>query len=468
MANEPQLPAPRPHGRATRVFLAATASLAILVGVVAGAGYASYLAAQRRLSDIREVPLPGDTSNTPQDFGPCAQEACNYLILGSDSRSGLSPQQQQQTGTNANIGGEARADTIILVHTEPHQDKAVILSFPRDLWVNITGRGYGKINSAFEGGLKGGGPQRMARTIEHLSGLDVSHVLYVDLNRFQEIVDTLGGVRMCVPYAMHDDMSGLDIRAGCQTFDGWKALAFVRSRHQACDTIPDFARITRQQQFLRAVMNRLLSPSELAKAPTLIRSVAAHLVRDRSLSLGDIIYLVRQLNGINTGEADFRVVPGTPKTIFTAQYPPPTGISIVQMSPRAEQIFKAIREGKPLGNLGKELQQTPISPATVEVAVFDQVSGGSAQLVETMLSEAGFDISPGITTDAAGLSGLVSGPAIAYRPGEAKMAHVVQAYLYPSLQLVRVPKTALASPVGVVVTAAYSPSQPPSSTQPSC
>ena len=199
---------------------------------------------------------------------------------------------------------------IMLVHTDPKLQKAIVLSFPRDLWVNIPGMGMDKINAAFSGGLDGVGAQRVAKTVEQLTGLKINHVLYVDLAGFQGIVDTLGGVTMCIPTAMTDPLTGLDVKAGCQTLNGYQALAYVRTRHQPCDLVPDFARIGRQQQFLRAVLNRLLSPGEIAKAPSLIRPVARNLVADQGFDLADVVYLVKQLEGISTGAVEFRAVPG--------------------------------------------------------------------------------------------------------------------------------------------------------------
>ena len=76
---------------------------------------------------------------------------CNYLLLGSDSRPGLSQEEQTEFGTDQQIGGENRADTIMLVHTDPKLEKAIIVSFPRDLYVDIPGHGEDKINAAFEG-----------------------------------------------------------------------------------------------------------------------------------------------------------------------------------------------------------------------------------------------------------------------------------------------------------------------------
>lgn len=467
MANEPSLPsAARPHGRLVRVFLAAAASLSLLVAAAGVVAYGSYALAQRSITHFRLVDEPAPGSGPRRDYGPCVEDVCNYLLLGSDSRAGLSPQEQEELGTEEDVGGTSRADTIILVHSEPERQKAIILSFPRDLWVPIPGHGEGKINSAFEGGLNGGGPQVVTRTVEQLTGLRINHVLYVDLAGFEGVVEALGGVDMCVPYAMSDPISGLDIQAGCQHFDERTALAYVRTRHQPCDFIPDFARINRQQQFLSAILNKLLSPGELVRAPKLVRPVARNLVTDPGFKLADIIYLVSRLNGINSGVADFRVVPGTPTTIYPPSFP--GGISIVRMDPSAEQLFRAIREGRPLGELGKTLPSTEISPANITVGVLDRASGGAALEVLTKLGEGGFDTSPGLSTDVSAPSGLIEGSGIVYERGREGMAEVVQRYLYPTLELVPAPRGALTSPVAVVVAAGYTPSEPPPDAQPTC
>ena len=87
----------------------------------------------------------------------------------------------------------------MLVHTDPRLQKAIVLSFPRDLWVAIPGRGHDRINTAFEGGLRHGGPQLVAQTVANLTGLQIDHYLYVDLEGFRRTVNTLGGVDMCIP-----------------------------------------------------------------------------------------------------------------------------------------------------------------------------------------------------------------------------------------------------------------------------
>jgi LCP family protein required for cell wall assembly len=470
MLSEPDPPHQRHdvRGGLRRTLLASTATLSLFVSLVGGFGYKSYLEAQDAVGHFPDVEPSTTVSAGPtqEDFGPCVEDVCNYLLLGSDSRENLSKAEQVAFGTEQDIGGESRSDTIMLVHTDPRRDKAVILSFPRDLWVDIPGVGMGKINGAFSGGLNGGGPKLVTRTVESLTGLDVNHVLYVDLAGFQGVVDALGGVEMCVRYAMNDPLAGLDIKAGCQHFDGYTGLAYVRTRHQPCDTVPDFARISRQQQFLRAIINKILQPSELVRLPTLIKPVARNLVTDPGFKLADIIYLVGQLNGISSGQTEFRAVPGTATTIYPSEYP--GGISVVMMDSQAREIFRALREGRPLPtDVGTELSQTQISEAAIGVGVFDHGSG-QAQAVLDLLGKSGFDISPGLQTYSS-LGADLNGSAIIYKPGQQAMADVVATYL-TNLPEVEAPRGVLGSfPIGIVLGPRYElPPPPDPNAQPVC
>jgi LCP family protein required for cell wall assembly len=432
-----------------------TATLSLVIACVSAGGYVVYLQAQKDIT-----PIPEPTIGPQHEFGPCANDVCNYLVLGSDSRAGLSPAEQTQFGTNADIGGSNRSDVIMLIHTDPQLERAIVLSFPRDLWVNIPGKGQNKINAAFEGGLQHGGPQLVANTVEQLTGLKINHVLYVDLAGFQGIVKTLGGVTMCIPANLadvttgrvQDPLTGLDVAPGCQRLDSYQALAYVRTRHLPCDFIPDFSRIGRQQQFLRAVLNRLLAPSEIAKAPGLIRPIASNLVKDKSLDLADIIYLVKQLEGISTGAVEFRAVPGTPTVVYPSWSP--SGLDIVQMDPVDQQIFARIRQGKPLGTLGQALASTATSEANIVVPVIDHSSGGTAVAVEQVLADAGFDITPGVV-DYATFGADVKGSVIVYKPGHESEAQVVQKY-FSNLTIAQAPKGALkGSAVAVFISAGF-------------
>jgi LCP family protein required for cell wall assembly len=451
-AAPPAAPPERRHRH--RLLLAITASLSLIVALVGGAGFASLVWAQNTLKSGDVHSRTDPVTHRQIIGGPCVQHACNYLLLGSDSRTGLSHADQVISGTNADIGGSQRSDTIILIHVDPTQQKATVLSFPRDLWVPIPGRGTDKINSAFEGGVHGGGPDLVAKTVEDLTGLHINHFLYVDLAGFEGVVNALGGVRMCVPYPMSDPLTGLNIRAGCQDFDGRTALAFVRTRHQPCDAVPDFARIGRQQQFLRAVLTKLLSPSELPHLPGLVKPVASNIVTDDNFKIFDIIDLARHLNDVTTGAADFRAVPGVPKLIRTPEFP--SGISVVTLTPDARQMFRDLAAGRPLGNLGKALEQTQISEANVTTAVYDKASGGKADEVNRVLGESGFNNAAGVVPATTSTAPKVKGSAILYGPGDKAKADVVAKYL-SNLKELPVDRGVLSTDVGIAITPGYTP-----------
>lgn len=468
------------HGpnRATRVVVAVTASFAIILGLGMGA-FAARWYSLRTGPGIDTNFQPTGGGKTPVPAGACTSRPCNVLLLGSDSRSGLSASQQEANGTNQDLGGTTRADTIMLVHLDPATNKTVILSFPRDLWVKIPGHGSDKINSAFEGGVEGGGPELMAHTITSLTHIPIDHYLYVDLNGFQHAVDTLGGVDMCIPsyyvdtpgdleavdpsgnivyihYAevghVADPYTGLDLLPGCQHIGGEQALAYVRSRHNLpCSPIPDFARIGRQQQFMRALMNQMLKPTEIVKAPALVGPVLSSLHRDSGLHPADLAYLVGQMRGISTGAVQFRSVSGSQAQVTQGGIP----LDIVKLDPADEKLFAAIRDDTPLPNIGTTLPVTPITPANVTVEVVDAGNSAAANNVESTLSEAGFDVAPGIVQSNPPKS--VTKAAVVYAANKLSDAQVVHSY-FPGLPLIQV-KT-LDVPVAVVVPHGYQPSSP--------
>ena len=463
-------PAPRPHGRLTHWFVGLSAVLSLTIALGSAYGFVAYLQAKGEGAQKFDPDPVASGGDEPASPGGCAEDICNYLLLGSDSRQGLSEQDQTDFGTDNQIGGENRADTIMLVHTDPKLEKAIILSFPRDLYVDIPSHGQDKINAAFEGGISGGGPELVAETVQNLTGLKVDHFVYVDLAGFQGVIDELGGVDMCItgenvntpgyvqtetadgvvseiyyeePGHIVDPRTGLDVKPGCQRLPSDQALAYVRTRHLTCDSAaPDFYRIQRQQQFLRAVINRLLQPQQLAQLPLMIKPILSNLRRDEGLSPAELAYLTGQLQGISSGATEFRTVPA---------YPDPANLGILRMDGSAERIFEAIRQGKQVGSVGEDLTYTPPSEATIPVLLVDHDSAGRSAEVATVLSQAGLDISPGATTYDA-YATKVQGNVIAYAPDADAQAQVVAKY-FPGLELKQV--KGLADPVAVFVTSTY-------------
>ena len=446
---------PEGHPHVRRAFLAATASVSSLMLVVSALSMATYFWARGKIDVIPiQARSPGSTLAPDILDDPCTTRPCNYLLLGSDSRAGLPP---DAYGVDEEVG-VYRSDTIIVVRTDPREGRAVILHFPRDLWVDIPGRGPGRINSAFADGVEDGGAQLVARTIRDLTGLQINHVLYVDLQGFQGVIDAIGGIPMCVDRPLFDQLAGLSIpKAGCYTFDGPTALAYVRARHLPGDCIPDFARIGRQQQFLRALLAKMLSPGQLVHLPSTLEAVVENIRVDPGLrDLAELLYLSEQLKGINTGDADFRVVPTVPDSLYV------NGVftSIVRLvQPDAGELFRKLRQGRALGELGREQPSTPPSPANIRVAVYDDSSNGIANRVFRVVERSGFDVSLGIL-DAVALAPPVEEASLLFRPGAEDMARVVQGFV-PNLEMREVPDGFLGeADVGLVITPAFQPEHP--------
>ncbi|HYY43986.1 MAG TPA: LCP family protein, partial [Actinomycetota bacterium] len=176
----------------------------------------------------------------------------NVLLVGSDSRKGLTEKEQQSLGA-ADVGSQ-RSDTIILAHVDPDTDHVTMVQFPRDLYVEIPGHGKNKINTAYIHGRR-----TLVKTIEHLSGLPINHYVEVNIAGFRALVNAIEGVDVCVPEVIpFDSNTGIAIEEpGMYHFDGDAALRFVRSRHTIATG--DIGRIANQQKFLSAALDKLTS-----------------------------------------------------------------------------------------------------------------------------------------------------------------------------------------------------------------
>jgi anionic cell wall polymer biosynthesis LytR-Cps2A-Psr (LCP) family protein len=142
---------------------------------------------------------------------PAAGAGTNWLIVGSDSRQGLSTAQADRlhTGSSQDVSG-SRTDTIMLLHLPGH-GKPTMVSLLRDSYVSIPGHGKDKINAAFALG----GPKLLVRTVEQNTGLRIDHYAEIGLGGFASVVGDVGGVRMCLDQAVHDNYAGVNLHAGC-------------------------------------------------------------------------------------------------------------------------------------------------------------------------------------------------------------------------------------------------------------
>src|SRR5215469_13113742 len=183
---------------------------------------------------------------------PVQGQGTTWLITGSDSRQGLTNRQIRQFSTGFGIGGQ-RSDTIMLVHVPSGGGRPILISIPRDSWVQIPGYGGNKINAAFSFG----GPTLLAKTVQNLTGLRIDHYMGIGFGGFVNVVQAVGGVRICLKAPLDDPASGLHLTKGCHTLSGGHALGFVRSRHTY--NTQDLQRIQNQRIFLRALLRKLTS-----------------------------------------------------------------------------------------------------------------------------------------------------------------------------------------------------------------
>lgn len=194
--------------------------------------------------------------------------------------------------------GPSRTDTMILMTMDVASKTAGILSLPRDLWVNIPGYGYGKINTAFYLGdaydEPGGGAGLALETVEDLVGVEINYYAQIDFSAFERFIDEIGGIEVEVPYDLTVDPIGpgntVTLSAGTQVLNGPTALAYARNRETAGS---DFDRSQRQQQVIMAIRKRILSvdmlPTLVSRAPTLYEHLLGGV--HSNLSVQEIIQL---------------------------------------------------------------------------------------------------------------------------------------------------------------------------------
>jgi LCP family protein required for cell wall assembly len=402
--------------------VAGTLAALLAVGAVASIWLLNYIESNLNPVDVPEL-------NTEEDPG----RPVNVLVLGSDSRARLSEEEQVTKGGPDDVEGQ-RSDTIILAHFDPQRNKAVLVHFPRDLLVDIPGHGEGKINEAFHLG----GPGLMVRTLQRFTGLRIHHYVEVDFVGFENLVNAIGGVRICVDRPMFDELAELRIpKAGCYRFNGDTALAYVRARHVEGDAIPDFSRIARQQQFIRALLNKLLSVGSLVRLPSLVRLATENVTTDKDLSAPDILYYGDKLRALAerdpTGArtVDLRVVPSVPQEIEGGSY-------VVAEQPEARRLFRALELGTKLRDLGTVQTLTNVSPGVIDVWVLDAGAPEEAREVERVLRRSGF-IVRGIREAPPD----VRGTAILFRPGAEDRAQTVSGF-FPDLPQREAPGRVLA------------------------
>lgn len=349
------------------------------------------------------------------DSGP----ARNFLLLGSDSREFVESERDRESF--GQVGGQ-RADTVIVVRIDPSQDKALLVSFPRDLWVEIPGSGFSRINSAFTHG-----PQGVIDTLRHNFDIPVHHYVQIDFAGFRNLVEAMGGVEMYVEAPARDFKTGLNIeQAGCTTLDGAQALAWVRSRNferfesgtWRSDPTGDFGRVNRQQDFLRRLIAQAVraGASNPIRGDRMVDRALENLTVDSSLGVRDVLRLVDAFRSADPDEIEMVSVPADVGRRGSA--------SVVIARPEAEQVYERLR-GR--GTDGE------VAPSSVTVRVLNGVgAAGIATQTAGELTARGFQ--PGGLGDADRFDYTTT--EIRYRPGAEEKAAVVQEFVQGAGELI--------------------------------
>jgi LCP family protein required for cell wall assembly len=278
------------------VRVVAVVSLSVVAAgllAVLGVGYV----ATERLDDIPRVPAfegisEGERPTQPRE----ARDSLTVLLVGSDARS-----DDPTTGTAASgvtwSPGAQRTDTIMLVHVPADRQSLHVVSIPRDTWVPVPGHGSAKINAAYSWG----GPPLLVQTVEALTDVRIDHVAIVDFAGFRAMTDAVGGVDVTVPETVHDSYNDKTWTAGTHHVDGAEALLFVRQRAGLAGG--DLDRIARQQQFLSALADEVVSADVLTNPfalDDLLGAVTDSLTVDDALTGGrmrDLALSMRDVRG---------------------------------------------------------------------------------------------------------------------------------------------------------------------------
>ncbi|GHF10992.1 transcriptional regulator [Streptomyces morookaense] len=286
----------------------------------------------------REVDLGKIQDRAPSGSGT------NYLIVGSDSREGLSEQDKEEMHTGSADG--KRTDSMMILHTG--DNGTTMLSLPRDSYVTVpafTGEKSGKhypqsthkLNQAFADG----GAELLIRAIEFNTGLHIDHYAEIGFGGFRSLVDSLGGVDMCIDKPIKDRDSGADFKAGCQTLNGTQSLAFVRQRHQEADQ--DLGRMRNQQKFLNTLAKQAASPSTILNPFRLypvIGSGLDTLIVDKDMGLWDLTSMFWAMKGVTGEDGQQLTVPISNPNLPTRS----DGVAVKWDPVKSKQLFDQLKK----------------------------------------------------------------------------------------------------------------------------
>jgi LCP family protein required for cell wall assembly len=295
--------------------------VAVVVVLALLAGVATYFSVNSKLTRIDAL-VPTTLTSA----------GSNWLIAGSDSRGGLTKEEENQLALGHDVSG-ARSDTIMLLHLPANGTQPTLVSLPRDSYVDIPGYGYNKLNAAYSLG----GPKLLVQTVQNATGLPINHFMSIGFGGLVDVVNDIGGVNMCLKAAMKDPKAGLNLKAGCQTLNGDQALGFVRTR---AFTEGDLQREQDQRVLLKGILSKMTSARTLANPFAIVpaaNGAASAITVDQGTGLSQLVSVAFALRD--------PVITGVP----FGQFADTNVGSVVEWdTTAAKQFFNDLAHDKPL------------------------------------------------------------------------------------------------------------------------
>ena len=270
----------------------------------------------------------------PSGERPPEQPGTTVLLVGSDAREDLSAEDRSRLGTGSTEG--RRTDTMMLLHT-PSSGEPVLLSLPRDSYVEIPGRGKNKLNAAYAFG----GAPLLVETIEHNTGIRVDGYLEIGFLGVVDVVDAVGGIEVCPTFDIDDRDSHLKLSKGCQEVDGVTALGYVRMRK--ADPRGDLGRMERQREVIGAIVDRVASPMSVLNPVRywqLNMAASKSLARGEGTGIGQLTQVATGFLSVMTGKGLSITVPVSDPNARTD-----VGSSMIWDEEASGEVFAAIAAG---------------------------------------------------------------------------------------------------------------------------
>ncbi len=291
-----------------RLIVAITSGVILLVASVAGIfGFAARnLAGNIEALEVISSPKP------VAETGPL-----NILLMGTDTRT----DQGGGFGSEVEYGGTGRSDTTILIHLSNDRKSAIAVSIPRDSVVNIPactkedGTTVAERTDLFNSAFASAGPACTVKTLETLTGVTINHAVIVDFIGFSNVVDALGGIKVCLTEAIDEPVengAGIQLPAGVQVVDGKNALGLMRARYSLADG-SDLRRIERQQELISITIDQITDMNLITDLPALykvLNAATSSLRMDPGLSdLDSLVTLSTSLSSMGSQNVSFVTVP---------------------------------------------------------------------------------------------------------------------------------------------------------------